>query len=261
MSPHPHPDLPPFWGEEEVVFAVYEVVEEMSPTKRFVPAPLALVTAALLAMPLAASAADDHAHHDHSMHQSMDHSQHGQGAEAGGDDPHAHHRAMMDQKGYTRSLHAYPLPDLKLVDMDGSATSLLAEVDSEKPVMVNFIFTTCTTICPIMSGTFAQVQSALGPEAEEVRMVSFSIDPEYDTPERLRTYAEMFKAGDQWQFVTGDLDNIIAVQRSFDVYRGNKMSHQPVTLMRRSPADPWIRIDGLASAAQIVAEYRQMVAN
>jgi protein SCO1/2 len=239
----------------------------MSPTKRFVPAPLALVTAALLAMPLAASAADDHDHHDHSMHmdhsmhQSVDHSQHDQSADAAGDDPHAHHRAMMDQKGYKRSLQTYRLSDFKLMSKDGSETSLLAEIDSDKPVMVNFIFTTCTTICPIMTGTFAQVQSSLGPEAEEVRMVSFSIDPEYDTPERLRTYAEMFKAGDQWQFLTGDLDSIVAVQRSFNVYRGNKMSHQPVTLMRRSPADPWVRLDGIASAAEIVAEYRQMVAN
>jgi protein SCO1/2 len=239
----------------------------MSATKRFVPTPLALVTAALLAMPLAASAADDHVQHDHSMHmdhsmhQSMDHSQHEQAAAAGGDDPHAHHRAMMDQKGYKRSVQSYRLSDINLVGKDGSATSLLAELDEGKPVMVNFIFTTCTTICPIMSGTFAQVRSALGPQADEVRMISFSIDPEYDTPERLRAYAEMFKAGDQWQFLTGELDNIVAVQRSFDVYRGNKMSHQPVTLMRRSTADPWVRLDGIASAAEIVAEYRQMVAN
>lgn len=237
----------------------------MSPTKRFVPTPLALLTAALLAMPVAASAADDHAHHDHampmdhSMHQSMDHSQHEQAADAAGDDPHAHHRAMMDQKGYQRSEQNYRLPDLKLVAMDGSETTVLAELDAGGPVMVNFIFTTCTTICPIMSGTFTQVQSALGPDAQGLRMVSFSIDPEYDTPERLRAYAEKFRAGDQWHFLTGDLDNIVAVQKGFDVFRGNKMSHQPATLMRRSPDAPWVRLDGIASAADIVAEYRQMM--
>ncbi len=124
--------------------------------------------------------------------------------------------------------------------------------------MVNFIFTTCTTICPVMSGIFAQVQKELGPESAEVRMISVSIDPEYDTPERLREYAERFGAGPQWQFLTGDIDDIVAVQKSFDVYRGNKMSHEPTTLLRKSASDPWVRLDGIASAAEIVAEYRQL---
>lgn len=194
-------------------------------------------------------APEGHAHHEHAEHQ-------GQGD---GDDPHAHHRSMMNQKGYKRSEHEYRLEDVKLTAMDGSETTLLNELDSGKPVMINFVFTTCTTICPVMSGTFAQVQSQLGPEAEEVRMVSFSIDPEYDTPERLRAYANQYGAGSQWQFLTGDLDALIAVQKAFDVYRGNKMNHEPTTLMRRSPDEPWVRLDGIASGAQIVAEYRQLV--
>jgi protein SCO1/2 len=107
-----------------------------------------------------------------------------------------------------------------------------------------------------MSATFAKVQGELGQDVENVRMISFSIDPEYDTPGRLRAYASLFQAGDQWQFLTGDLKNIIAVQKAFDVYRGNKMNHEPTTLMRRAPGDPWVRIDGIASAAEIVAEYR-----
>lgn len=199
----------------------------------------------------------EHAGHDHSM----DHSEHdgAHTAHAEGDDPHAHHRAMMSRKGYQRSEHQYELPDLELTAMSGEPTTLSAELDIGKPVMINFIFTTCTTICPVMSGTFAQVQSQLGPEADEVRMVSFSIDPEYDTPERLRAYAKQFGAGSQWQFLTGDLDSLISVQKAFDVYRGNKMNHEPTTLMRRSPGEPWVRLDGIASAAQIVAEYRQLV--
>ena len=194
-------------------------------------------------------ASEGHAHHDHAEHQ----------GNGDGDDPHAHHRAMMSQTGYKRSEHHYELPDLELTAMSGEPTTLSAELDGGKPVMINFIFTTCTTICPVMSGTFAQVQSELGPQAAEMRMVSFSIDPEYDTPERLRAYAQQFGAGSQWQFLTGDLDDLIAVQKAFDVYRGNKMNHEPTTLMRRSPDEPWVRLDGIASAAQIVAEYHQLV--
>jgi protein SCO1/2 len=72
----------------------------------------------------------------------------------------------------------------------------------------------------------------------------------------LREYAERYKAGPQWRFLTGDLDDSIAVQKAFDVYRGNKMSHEPTTLLRVSQDGPWVRLDGIASAAQIVAEYR-----
>jgi protein SCO1/2 len=166
---------------------------------------------------------------------------------------------MMRQTGYQRSEHLYALPDPKLVGMDGQATTLLAELNPGKPVMVNFIFTTCTTICPVMTGVFSQVQKELGPEAEKVRMISFSIDPEYDTPERLREYAQRFNAGPEWHFFTGDPQEILAVQRAFDVYRGNKMNHEPTTLLRRSEGEPWVRVDGIASAAELAAEYHRLV--
>ena len=174
-------------------------------------------------------------------------------------DPHAHHRHMMETKAYSRSVHDYQLPDLVLVNMAAEKTSLLEEVNPGKPVMVNFIFTTCTTICPVMSATFAQVQSELGAESDALRMISFSIDPEQDTPERLREYAGRFNAGPQWQFVTGSLADSVAVQKAFDVYRGSKMNHEPTTLMKAADSDTWVRIDGLARAADIVAEYHRLL--
>ncbi|MGB5409057.1 MAG: SCO family protein [Thiogranum sp.] len=174
-------------------------------------------------------------------------------------DPHAHHRQMLESKRYSRSLHDYQLPDLEVVNMAGEKTSLLSEVNPGKPVMVNFIFTTCTTICPVMIATFAQVQSELGAESDGVHMISFSIDPEHDTPERLREYAGRFNAGPQWQFLTGSLANSVAIQRAFDVYRGSKMNHEPTYLMKGADGNTWVRIDGLASATDIVTEYHRLV--
>lgn len=173
---------------------------------------------------------------------------------------HEHHKAMMEKKGYARSEHAYRLADTPLVDMDGKKTTLLSELGGGKPEIVTFVFTTCTTICPVLSGTFSQLQTELGPDVDDVKMISVSIDPEYDTPERLRAYAGLFKAGPQWQFLTGDLDDVVAVQKSFDVYRGNKMNHEPTILLRRSPESPWVRMDGLASAAEVADEYRRLMA-
>ena len=51
----------------------------------------------------------------------------------------------------------------------------------------------------------------------------------------------------------------MAVQKAFDVYRGNKMNHEPTTLMKRADGDTWVRIDGLARAADIVSEYHRLV--
>jgi protein SCO1/2 len=190
-----------------------------------------------------------------------DHGAHDHAADAQGEDPHAHHRAMLSETGYTRSEHHYAIPDLRLVGMDGEPTTLLKELDCGKPVMVNFIFTTCTTICPVQSATFAQVQRDLGPQVDDVRMISISIDPEHDTPERLRAYAERFGAGSQWRFLTGGLSEIIAAQKAFDAYRGSKMSHDPVTFLRASTGAPWVRLYGIAGAADVVEEYRELREN
>jgi protein SCO1/2 len=223
---------------------------------------------AVAALALGACEADsgDAMNHDHAVEHPAEHTQSADEQTADNAmestdeaDPHAHHRHMMESTNYSRSVHDYQLPDLELVNMAAEKISLLDEVNSGKPVMVNFIFTTCTTICPVMSATFAQVQSELGAESEALRMISFSIDPEQDTPERLREYAGRFNAGPQWQFLTGSLENSVAVQKAFDVYRGNKMNHEPTTLMKAADSDSWVRIDGLAKAADIVAEYHRLL--
>ena len=174
------------------------------------------------------------------------------------DDPHAHHRHMMKQPGYARSEHAYEIPELQLIDMDNNKVFLPEALGGEGPVMLNFIFTSCTTICPVLSATFTQVQRELGPEADTVRMISVTIDPEQDTPQRLKAYAGRFNAAPGWQFLTGDLADIVSVQEAFDAYRGDKMNHLPLTYVRAAPGGPWVRLEGFASAAEVVAEYRQL---
>ena len=90
-------------------------------------------------------------------------------------------------------------------------------------------------------------------------MISITIDPEYDTSARLQAYAARYHAGPQWQFLTGNREDIVAVQKAFDAYRGTKMNHEPLTFLRASVDAPWVRLNGLASAADVVKEYRQLV--
>ncbi|MBV8208795.1 MAG: SCO family protein [Burkholderiaceae bacterium] len=177
-------------------------------------------------------------------------------------DPHAHHHHMMQgAASVTRTATNYAVPDITLVRSDGTRVNLVQDLKGDpRPVLLDFIYTTCTTICPVLTQTFAEVQRRLGADAAKVKMVSVSIDPEEDTPARLTEYAKRYQAGPQWEFLTGTLEASVGVQRAFDVYRGDKMSHSPVTLYRAAPGGPWIRLDGFATPDALLDEVHQQVA-
>ncbi|MDN7904572.1 SCO family protein [Burkholderia diffusa] len=171
---------------------------------------------------------------------------------------HMHHVMM---PGTMHTTAQYTLPSVDLVRDDGKTVSLVKEVDDGRPVILTFIYTTCTTICPMISQTLERLQDELGPDRDKVHIVSISIDPEQDTPERLKAYAARFEAGPEWQHYTGTVDASIAAQRAFNVFRGDKMNHTPVTFMRAAPGQPWLRIDGFATPTELLAAYRDVVAS
>src|SRR5437016_1494306 len=160
-----------------------------------------------------------------------------------------------------RSTVSYQTPAVTLVREDGKRVSLESELDDGRPVLLNFIFTTCSSICPLTSRTLEEFQQKLGREAAKVHMVSISIDPEQDTPARLTEYARKFHAGPEWQYYTGTVAASIAAQKAFDVYRGEKMSHTPVTLLRSTPGKPWLRIEGFITPDELVDDYQKLLAS
>lgn len=177
-------------------------------------------------------------------------------------DPHAAHREMLKKPTrYERSNESYRVPDVNITKMNGDTVSLQSELSGEQPVILTFIFTSCTTICPILTATLAQADIELQQQSTAPRIVAVSIDPEYDTPQRLRDYAKAYRVGPEWDFMTGDTETIIAVQRAFDVYRGGKMSHMPVTFLKGSRNGQWLRLEGFTTAADLVREYKTIAVN
>jgi len=174
------------------------------------------------------------------------------------EDPHAHCAAHA-RSSSGRSTAKYQVPDLGLVRSDGAPVNLRRELDDGQPVILNFIFTTCAAICPVMSQTFAQIQRRLGEAHHRVHLISVSIDPEQDTPARLRAYAKKFDAGPEWSFYTGTVEASISAQRAFDAYRGDKMNHVPVTFLRAAPGEPWVRLEGFAKADDVIAEVHKLL--
>lgn len=172
--------------------------------------------------------------------------------------PAAESANASNSRGPIRSTVQYQVPELTLLREDGKSVALRQEMDDGRPVVLNFIFTSCGSICPLMSQVFAGFQQRLGAERDRVHLMSISTDPEQDTPARLVEYAQKFGAAPGWQHYTGTLEASLAAQRAFDVYRGDKMSHTPVTLLRMAPGQPWRRIEGFVTPDELLREYQEV---
>ncbi len=159
--------------------------------------------------------------------------------------------------GLQRSEHHYNLPELKVTRADGRRMSLLEAIDDGRPVMLNFIYTSCTAVCPVTSQVFMQVRERLGAERDKLNMVSFSIDPEQDTPHLLTEYAQRFGSAGVWPHYTSSSAAAVEIQRAFGGWRGDKMNHQPTTYLRMARGKPWLRLDGFYSPDALVAEYQK----
>ena len=144
------------------------------------------------------------------------------------------------------------IPDVKVYDQNGSRLNFYADLVKNKTVAINFIFTTCTTICPPMTATFRRVQQELVNVAPDVQLISVSVDPSTDTPERLRDFAAKFKAGPGWTFVTGDKAEMESLLRALGAAVGDKNDHTPMILVGNDATDYWTRTYGLSSPTTLV---------
>ena len=159
---------------------------------------------------------------------------------------------------YKRTVEKYSTPDVVLVNQDGKKVKLSSLINSGKPVMLDFIYGTCTTICPVLSAGFTNLQNKLGQDAASVQLISITIDPEYDTPAVMKDYLKRFRAKPGWDFLTGSRENIDRVMRAFDAYVPNKMAHYPLTLLKAPNSDQWVRIYGMVGMSVLLEEYRKL---
>ena len=114
------------------------------------------------------------------------------------------------------------LPDFTLTDAGGAAFG--SRQLAGKPWVANFIFTRCPTICPMFTAKMADVQARVKKDGLDVNLVSFTVDPAYDTPERLAAYAKEHGADPgRWHFLTGDPEAIRTA-----VVEGLKIAAQPI---------------------------------
>lgn len=153
------------------------------------------------------------------------------------------------------------VPDVALVDASGRERKLKSEVMGERVVVVNFVFTTCTTVCPISSAILAQVQQRLGVQVgKDVQLVSISVDPQRDTPARLKAYASKVGAGAGWTWLTGRKEVVDGVLKAFGAYATRPEDHPAMMLIGSARTGRWTRMYGFPSATEVLAQVTQHVA-
>ena len=169
----------------------------------------------------------------------------------------------------TATLHAATLSeagrnyftDVVLTDQNGKEVRLYSDLLAGKIVIINSFFATCHGSCPVMGATFRKIQTALGDRlGRDVHLISISVDPETDTPERLRSYAKASSAEKGWHFVTGDKANVQQALHKLGLLTETKETHTAVVLIGNEPKGVWKKAFGLASSDEIVKLVQEVVA-
>jgi protein SCO1 len=159
------------------------------------------------------------------------------------------------ERAWQQSSQRYALPRTQLQGADGVVRPLAKVLDDGRPTVLTFMYSSCATVCPITNQTLVQFEQLLGAERSKVNTVSISIDPTYDSVQKLGEYAR--RTGASGSYYTGDPGASEAVQRAFNVWRGgDKMTHKPVFLLKAQGSDTWVRVDGLVTPRELLSVYK-----
>jgi protein SCO1/2 len=153
-------------------------------------------------------------------------------------------------------------PDVAAVTQNGKTLRFYDGLIKGKIVVVSFVYTNCSDLCPIMTARLAEVKDKLGDAVgRDIFFVSISVDPEHDTPEMLKAFADAFQAtAPGWQFLTGKPADIDAINARFgDRSAGRGPSnHRNEILIGNDATGDWERDSALTDINQLVMTIRLM---
>lgn len=145
------------------------------------------------------------------------------------------------------------IPDVTVYDQNGQRLRFYSDLVKGKTVAINFIFTTCTTICPPLTATMQKVQAGLNERVgRDIQLLSVTLDPVTDVPARLKAFGSKFNVGPGWTFVTGSKSDIDDLLQALGAYVGDKNNHSPMILIGNDAAGYWTRSYGLASPSRTI---------
>ena len=141
-----------------------------------------------------------------------------------------------------------------LVDQTGAPHPFRDEIIGDGPVVITFVYSSCTTVCPVANAIFEMMQTDLDARDDtRTRLVSITVDPRRDTPERLAAMAADFGAGPRWSFWTGGVGDVEEALRSMGVPVGRVEDHDPMFLVRGARDQDFVRVLGLPEPDELFA--------
>lgn len=186
------------------------------------------------------------------------------GVLAEGHQSHAAHANMMSGKTAEtqpgpQELGQMSIPDVVLLNQDGEEVHFYSDLVKNKTVAINFIYTSCTTICTPMGVVFRDLQNQLGTRAgKDVQLISISVDPVVDTPARLKAWGAKFDAGPGWTLLTGNKHDVVGLLKSLKVFTPDLEDHSPILLIGNEREGQWVRAYGLTAPAKLVTIINSM---
>ena len=167
--------------------------------------------------------------------------------------PHAGHGAAAPKQEKSTPAAEQYFTDLELLDQDGKKVRLYTDLLKGKTVVVNTFFATCPTVCPPLTANLKKVQDHFGDRVgKDLFFVSITVDPETDTPEKLRAFAQKFQTKSGWSFVTGKKENVDRALYKFGQYVKEKNDHGTVLLIGNVPTELWKKAYGLAPRTDLI---------
>ena len=158
------------------------------------------------------------------------------GAQSKSDDP-----AKKDSPAHTY------FTDTELINEDGQPMRFYSDLLKDKVVIINTFFTTCTSVCPPMAKTLERIQGLLGDRmGKDVHIISMSVDPETDTPPRLKDFGRKFNAKPGWYLVAGKKQNVEFVLRKLGQFVETKDDHSTILIIGNLRTGLWKKAMGLA---------------
>jgi protein SCO1 len=155
--------------------------------------------------------------------------------------------------------HKY-FTDVELVNQNGEKVRLYTDVLKGKTVVINAFFTTCTSVCPPMNRNLERIQQALGDRVgKDVFLVSISVDPEVDTPPKLKEYAKKFHAGPGWMFLTGKKENVEQALYKLGQFVEAKDDHTTIFIVGNETTGLWKKAFGMANPNELIAIVESVV--
>ena len=153
------------------------------------------------------------------------------------------------------------LLNLELLNQDGKSVKFKTDVIGEHIVVMNFVYTTCTTQCPLNSQILSHVQKSLSAQGNrQVQLVSVSVDSGTDTPQRLKEYAEKIGAGPGWTWLTGYRPEVNKLLNALGVYTPDFKTHPSVILVGDGKTGNWTRFYGTPDPDHLLNKVQELVA-